>query len=293
MATETVHAASTPRWPRWAVGGIYLGVIVVAEILIAIPGTPAAAGQPPPYPFQPYGLTLHILLAFALLFHAVLVQQEDSELSVFLMALSLAPLIRIFSLSMPRFWGPGPEHTLPWLAVVGIPLLTAAAAVAYVQQLHPWILGLGIRDAKDLALQIAIGLTGLPLGFVEYLILREQAWIPGDSIAAVILGGIVIFFATGFAEELIFRGILLRRAMQVLGSRTGVLFVTLVFAAMHIFFGNPTDLTFVFLVGLFYAVAVVKTKSLWGAIMSHTLGNVVLYLIAPFLLAAALPPLGS
>jgi membrane protease YdiL (CAAX protease family) len=59
---------------------------------------------------------------------------------------------------------------------------------------------------------------------------------------------------------------------------------------MHIFFRNGYDLTFVFFVGLFYAIAVVKTKSLWGAIMSHTLGNVVLYLIAPFLLAAALPP---
>ena len=79
--------------------------------------------------------------------------------------------------------------------------------------------------------------------------------------------------------------------MQTLGARTGVLFVTLVFSAMHIFFLNALDLAFVFLVGLFYAVVVVRTKSLWGAIMSHTLGNVVLYLLAPFLLASSLPPL--
>ena len=291
MAAETVHAAPTYRLPRWAIGGIYLGVIVAAELLIAITGPPLPGTMAPSYPYQPYGLTLHILLVFALLFHSVTVQDKDTELSVFLMALSLAPLIRIFSLSMPRFWGLAPTGTLPWLAVVGVPLLTAAAAVAYVQQLHPWLIGLGIHAWKDVGTQVAIGLTGIPLGFVEYTILREQAWIKGDTILEVLFGGLVIFFATGLAEELIFRGLLLRRAMEVLGNKTGILFVTLVFSAMHIFFRNAADLTFVFLVGLFYALVVVKTKSLWGAIMSHTLGNVILYLIAPFLLVTVLPPI--
>ncbi len=288
MATETAHAARTFRLPRWAIGAIYLSVLILAEALIAIQDP----SNPTVFPFQQYGLTLHILLVFALLFHAVTIQDRDVELSVFLMALSLAPLIRIFSLSMPRFWGTAPTATLPWLAVVGIPLLTAAAAVAYVQQLSPWLLGLAIRSWKELWVQVLIGLTGIPLGFVEYTILREQAWITGETITEVLFGGAVIFFATGLAEELIFRGIMLRRAMAVLGNKVGVLFVTLVFSAMHIFFRNAFDLTFVFLVGLLYAVVVVKTKSLWGAIMSHTLGNVILYLIAPFLLAAVLPPIG-
>jgi len=287
MATETVHATPTAILPRWAIAGLYLAAVVTAEVLIAIPDPT----QPTVYPFQQYGLTVHILLVFALLFHAVTIQDKDIELSVFLVALSLAPLIRIFSLSMPRFWGTAPTGTLPWLAVVGIPLLTAAAAVAYVQQLAPWLLGLGLHSWKETAVQTAIGLTGIPLGFVEYVILRQQAWITGETVVAVLYGGAIIFFSTGLAEELIFRGIMLRRAMQLLGARTGILFVTLVFSAMHIFFRNGYDLTFVFLVGLFYALVVVKTKNLWGAIMSHTLGNVILYLIAPFLLAETLPAL--
>ncbi len=287
MAGETVMRNRIVRLPRWAIAAVALVAVAGAEILVAIPD-PTAAGV---YPFQQYGLTVHILLVFALLFLGIVVQDRDSELSVFLVALSLVPLIRIFSLSMPRFWGTGPEDTLPWLAVVGIPLLTAAAAVAYVQQLRPWLLGLAIESWKDLGLQLAIGLTGIPLGLVEYVILRQYPWIPGDTVLGVLYGGVIIFFSTGLAEELIFRGILLRRAMQALGSGAGILFVTLVFSAMHIFFLNVFDLTFVFLVGLFYAVVVVRTKSLWGAIMSHTLGNVVLYLLAPFLLASSLPPL--
>ncbi len=279
----------TLRVPSWVVGAVALALIIIAEILIAIPDPTNSTV----YPYQQYGLTLHILLVFSLLFTAVYIQDRDIELSVFLVALSLAPLIRIFSLSMPRFWGSDVVHTLPWLAVVGIPLLTAAAAVAYVQQLPPWLLGLSINSYRELWVQVGLGLTGLPLGVFEYTILREQAWVCGDSLTQVVYGGLIIFFATGFAEEVIFRGILLRRAMELLGSRGGIVFVTLVFSAMHIFFRNGYDLTFVFGVGLLYALFVVKTKNLWGAIMSHTLANVMLYLIAPYLLAVVLPPLGT
>lgn len=285
MATETAHPSRMARLPRWTIGALALAAIVVAEILIAIPDPT----NPTVFPYQQYGLTVHILLVFSLLFTAVYIQDRDIELSVFLVALSLAPLIRIFSLSMPRFWGTEVTATLPWLAVVGIPLLTAAAAVAYVQQLPPWLLGLSIHSWKVLWVQVGLGLTGLPLGILEYAILREAPWITGESLTQVLYGGLVIFFATGLAEEVIFRGIMLRRAMELLGNRTGVLFVTFVFAAMHIFFRNGYDLTFVFGVGLLYALFVVKTKNLWGAIMSHTLANVMLYLIAPFLLAGILP----
>ncbi len=290
MATRTVKVGWTWSVPRWFVGAWALFGIIVAELLVAIQA-------PPPnqtvYPYQQYGLTLHILLVFSLLFIAVFIQEQDPELSVFLVALSLAPLIRIFSLSMPRFWGTAPTETLPWLAVVGIPLLTGAAAVAYVQQLPPWLLGLGIASWKELWVQVGIGLTGLALGFIEYTILRPQAWVTGDTITTVLAGGAVMFFSTGLAEELIFRGIMLRRAMELLGQLRGVLFVTAVFAAMHIFYRNLVDLTFVFCVGLLYAFVVVRTKNLWGAIMSHTLANVVLYLIAPLLLFRVLPPLAS
>ncbi len=287
MATENVKMGWTLRAPRWLLGVLALVGIIVAEVLVAIPDPT----NPTVFPYQQYGLTLHILLVFVLLFTAVYIQDRDIELSVFLVALSLAPLIRIFSLSMPRFWGTAPTATLPWLAVVGIPLLVSAAAVAYVQQLPPWLIGLGIRSWSELWVQTGIGLTGIALGLTEYTILRPQAWVTGDTIVAVLAGGIVMFFSTGLAEELIFRGILMRRAIELLGTPRGVLFVTCVFAAMHIFYRNPVDLTFVFGVGLLYAVVVLRTRNLWGAIMSHTLANVTLYLIAPFLLARLLPPI--
>ncbi len=281
MATATVQAASTARPPRWLVIGLVLGLLLLAEILIAIEVPRATPSARATYPFQEAGLALHILLVFGLLFSAVFLQERDPVLSAFLVALSLAPLIRIFSLSMPRYWGIEATDTLPWLAVVSVPLLTSVAAVAYVQRMRPRDLGLAFDPWRKALVQAGIGLTGIPLGFVEYEILKPDAWIASAALAPILAGGLVIFFATGMSEELIFRGIMLRRAIESLGEYPGILFVTLVFTSLHVFFRNGYDLAFVFLVGLFYALVVVRTKSLWGAITSHTLGNVVLYLLAP------------
>jgi len=263
---------------------VYLALVIVAEVMIAIPGT----SSPFDRPFQSIGLSLHILLVFSLLFLSVILQSKDAVLAPLLVAASLASLVRVFSLAVPRypfFQTPdmSPLRTIPWLALVSIPLLVSIVAVAYVQGLHPLDLGLLITRWKDGLLQLAIALTGIPLGLVEFAILRPQPWIEALAVGPLLVAGLVIFLATGLSEELIFRGILLRRAVDALGQRRGLVYVTAIFASLHIFFLSGVDLVFVFAVGLFYGFVVLKTKNLWGAILSHSLGNVILYLVAPFL----------
>src|SRR5947199_226498 len=188
-------AVSTPqvvsvRASRWTYLLAYLALVTLAEIFIAIPG-PAS---PVDRPFQPIGLSIHILLVFSLLFLSVFQQTKDSTLAALLVAVSLASLVRVFSLAVPRF----------------------------------------------------------------------------------------PFFASPLSQEFIFRGILLRRAVEALGGRYGLLYVTAIFASLHIFFLSGFDLVFVVGVGLFYGFVALKTKNLWGVILSHSLGNVILYLVAPF-----------
>ena len=142
---------------------------------------------------------------------------------------------------------------------------------------------MAVHRWPEVAQQTAIALTGIPLGLVEFFILRPDAWIAQLTVGSLVLGGLVIFFATGLSEELIFRAILLKRAVEGLGTRGGLLYVTAIFASLHIFFLNGVDLVFVFAVGLFYGLIVLKTRNLWGVILSHSLGNVILYLVAPFL----------
>jgi len=283
LATATAHP--TPAMPasRWPYLLAYLAAVIAAEVLIAIPG--GATGQD--RPFQSIGLSIHILLVFTLMFLSVLIQPKDATLAPLLVAASLASLVRVFSLAVPRypfFTTPetDPLNTIPWLALVSVPLLVSVAAVAYVQRLRPRDLGLAVHRWPEVVQQTAIALTGIPLGLVEFLILRPQAWIAALTFSSLALGGLVIFFATGFSEELIFRAILLKRAVEGLGTRGGLLYVTAIFASLHIFFLNGIDLAFVFAVGLFYGVIVLTTRNLWGVILSHSLGNVILYLVAPF-----------
>ncbi len=286
MATATAHP--TPAMPasRWPYLITYLAAVIVAEVLIAIPG--GSTGQS-------IGLSIHILLVFTLMFLSVIIQPKDATLAPLLVAASLASLVRVFSLAVPRynFLGlPGlspetnPLNTLPWLALVSVPLLVSIATVAYVQRLRPGDLGLRFGRWVDIPLQTVIALTGIPLGLLEFFILRPSAsqdWIREMTLGSLVFGGLAIFFATGLSEELIFRAILLKRAVEGLGERAGLLYVTAIFASLHIFFLNGIDLVFVFGVGLFYGFVVLKTKNLWGVILSHSLGNVILYLVAPFL----------
>src|ERR1700704_1830386 len=284
MATATATAqVASPRISRWTYLFGYLGAVIVAEVLIAIPGANPAIDRP----FQPLGLGLHILLVFTLMFASVFLQTRDGGLALLLVAASLASLVRVFSLAVPRFPfvaipDANPLNTIPWLALVSVPLLVSVVAVSYVQRLRPRDLGLGIRALHAVPLQILIALTGIPLGLLEYAILQPAPWIAVGSFGAIAVGGLVIFLATGLSEELIFRGILLKRAVEALGARSGLLYVTAIFASLHIFFLSATDLVFVFAVGLFYGFVVLRTKNLWGVILSHSLGNVILYLVAPF-----------
>jgi uncharacterized protein len=278
---------------RWPVLVTYLFVLVIAEVFIAM-GTPIAQTNPSLSGFYTsIGLSTHILLVFALLFHAVLLGERDRPLALLLPAMSLASLDRILSLAVP-----GNQvyfTTLQWLGLVSIPLLTAAGSVAYVLGMRLKDIGFGAMTWSGVVVQAGIGCTGIVLGIAEFFILRSAPsayqpttkWLVPATGAGFAFGVLVLFLATGLSEELIFRGIMLRRAVEALGSTPGLLFVTVVFAALHLFYNTPADLAFVFGVGLFYGIVVLKTKQLWGVTISHTIANVVLYLVAPFVFAVS------
>src|SRR5439155_9925174 len=139
MATATATAEVVPaRTSRWTYLLAYLALVIVAEILIAVPGPPNGEGRP----LQPIGLGMHILLVFTLMFLSVFLQAKDTRLASLLVAVSLASLVRVFSLAVPRFaFLATPDsnvyNTIPWLGLVSVPLLVSVAAVAYVQRLRP------------------------------------------------------------------------------------------------------------------------------------------------------------
>jgi len=82
-------------------------------------------------------------------------------------------------------------------------------------------------------------------------------------------------------EEFMFRGVLQRSAVEVFGS-WGIVYVSLLFAIVHLIHRSVIDLALVFVISLFFGWVVKKTGSLLGVTLSHGITNVLLYLVLPF-----------
>ena len=225
------------------------------------------------------GLIVDVVLVLSLPVLAALTIPKDRPLGQFLGALVLAPLLRVVSVSTPL----AHFSLIQWLGILAVPLLIAGAAIIEAQGLRPRDVFLGVGKRRYLPLNAALVVSGLPLGFLEYQILHPPptTWISAPDPGQLTFAAIVAFFSTGLAEELIFRGILLRTGIPVLGLRGTVLYVTLVFAVLHIGFMSWADLLLVVLLGLLFSGVVVSTGSLWGAAGAYALANVALYVLFP------------
>jgi len=242
---------------------VYLAALISGELLTA---------------FQDFaaGLAVHTLILFLLMIHASLISRSDARLSRLLTALSLAPLLRVLSLSLP-LWH---FTTLEWMCIISIPLIVACIATVSALRLRPRDVGLALGPTRRLPWQILVALAGVPLGVVEFGILRPSAWLNDYSVGNVAIALFALVGATGVAEELIFRGILQRCAIDLAGD-AGILYVAVVFTALHTSFLSWADLAFVFIVAVLFGAIVKKTGTLTGVIAAHTLVNVMLYLVLP------------
>ncbi|MFH1381573.1 MAG: type II CAAX endopeptidase family protein [Chloroflexota bacterium] len=222
-----------------------------------------------------WGIIAYILILFALVVHAALTSQRPQQ-QIFL-SVALVPLIRVISLAMPL-------ATIPqiwWYPIIYVPLLGAAIMVMRV---------LGYK-AKDVGLifgplrsQFAVPFTGLAFGVIEYLIVRPEAEVVNPVLLQTWpLSAFLLLTCTGFVEEFIFRGILQHSAEESFGSWQGIIYVSLLFAVVHLIHQSLLDLIFVFVVAVFFGWIVKKTGSLLGVTLAHGVTNIVLFLVAPVL----------
>ena len=220
------------------------------------------------------GIICHLFIFVALIVHSSL--NTDSPNYKLLLALCLVPLTRILSLSMP---------------LAQFPLINRYVIIYTILFLAGWLtmrrinftarqIGLAVRRPY---LQLAVGLSGVAFGIIEYLILRPKPIVPEVTWVAVLLSIFIMIVGTGFVEEFIFRGVAQRASIEVLG-RWGIFYIAFLFAILHLIHQSPIDLIFVFAVGLFFGWVVNKTGSLLGVTLSHGITNILLYVIFPFVI---------
>jgi membrane protease YdiL (CAAX protease family) len=230
------------------------------------------------------GLVLEMVILFALLIHSSF--HESYNFSTLLRSMMALPMIRIIGLSIPIMQ----IQPLYWFPIIAVPLFAASYTLIRAQKLTRKKIGLVLGN---IPLQLTIALSGVILGFTEYLILKPAPLISTLSVETVLFGAVILTISTGFAEELLFRGILQKNAENVFGKVFGLLYASILFTALHVGWQSGLDLAFVFGVAIFYGYAFQKTRSLLGVTLSHGISNSFLFLIMPFIFPAVAPYLAT
>lgn len=242
----------------------YLLALITAELLTT-------------YVNKIWGLSAHTIILFILLVNASMVESED--FSNLLRSMMPIPIIRIVGLSIPMMQ----IKPLYWFPIVAIPLFAASIVIMRRQNLSLKDVGVFMGDYRDnYRVQFFIALTGFFTGIIEFFILRPDPLIAQFTPALLIGGFIVLLLSTGLAEELLFRGILQKNTMKLIGPAWGLLYTSLIFTTMHIGWIYFADLVFVFSVAMFYGFCLIKTKSIVGITMAHGISNSMLFLVMPF-----------
>ena len=240
---------------------IYLLAITTAELVTAL-------GQPL------WGLVCHAIVLVAAVMHSALT--SDPRYRHLVLSLALVPLVRIISLGMPL-------DSIPQIwryPIIYAPLLAAAIMVVRILGIRAREVGINFGLFR---IQLAVGLSGLLFGVAEYFILTPESLIAELTWREVWLPALIFQGCTGFIEEFIFRGVLQRTAVGVFGGWRGIIYVSLLFAVLHVGFLSLLDVVFVFLVAMFFGWVVKKTGSLFGVTLAHGLTNISLYLVLPSL----------
>jgi membrane protease YdiL (CAAX protease family) len=218
-----------------------------------------------------WGLALHSGLLLAFMVRAVFSTGIAYDLFV---ALSVLPLIRLLAIAMPYWLTDQSGH----FALVNLPLIVATLVAASVLGYRRSELGLRLGR---LPWQSLVALSGPLIGFLERLIIQPAALAPELTLTAAWWPALSLLLFTGLSEELLFRGLLQTAAVRWMGARWGILYVSLMFGALHIGWQSGLDVVFVALVGVFFGWVVHRTGSIVGVTLAHGFANIALFIVLP------------
>jgi membrane protease YdiL (CAAX protease family) len=161
--------------------------------------------------------------------------------------------------------------------MVGVPVLVAVALTARLLGFSWTSLGLRVYAWPP---QVMIALHGIPLGLAAFLIARPEPLLPGFEWQSIAVGSVMLVIFVGFAEEIIFRGLLQQVTIESFG-RAGMVYCSILFAAMYMGSLSLSYVVFMGLVGLFFSWCVYRTASLWGVALAHGIMMIGMLLVWP------------
>jgi len=218
------------------------------------------------------GLFLHAGILVILIFY-VSIRWDQSQYR-YLLGLSIVPMMRIISLALPL------QHVslAYWLILVNLVLFVAILILA--QRLEMTRLDLRVI-LNALPVQLIVGLSGILIGVMNYLIIRPSLPTIDMNLIQRIVLGLVLLICNGFVEELIFRGMLQHIAEKILNYRLAWVYIAALYSLVTLGSYSLGSVAFTFAISLFFSWIVSRTGSISGVSLAHGLASITLFLIMP------------
>lgn len=134
---------------------------------------------------------------------------------------------------------------------------------------------------------ILYGLAASSLGIIQYIVMMGpmfsfpllMAWLPWFTVFSI---------SNAFMEEMMFRGLFLGKYEELFDERYSLILISVIFALFHAallpFMGLTMTIMFIlflFLQGYVWGYITQKTGSIWGAVLAHTVADI-LFMFAAF-----------
>lgn len=125
----------------------------------------------------------------------------------------------------------------------------------------------------------------LPIAIAALVVFPALAYIPLSNSQSGVLDKLVplwpwillFVLSNGFMEELLYRGIFLKRYEPFLGKGLSIILTAIVFGIMHTQVTYAAEmiqfLVIVVVLSLIWGILIQKTNSLWGAVLFHAAGD--------------------
>jgi membrane protease YdiL (CAAX protease family) len=277
VSGQTAHLTAEPVASEPRAEALVSVRAFVAAAIVAIIGAEALIAFVDPL----IGVALDAAIVAALAGHRYVfaprgTRAPSSAIALACLALSLLPILRLLSLTLPA----RRLLEITWYELVGAPIL---AVLVMLCRLDADLLRL-VRVPRDIPVQVAIALTGVPLGLLGYLITQERPLESGSDARDFVLAPLILIVFSGVMEELLFRGALTVTLERIWGRWVGLAGATLLFAAFHLDTEHLAYVPFAAAYGLAFGLAVRRTGSLAGVAMAHGLLTVGLIIVWPHLL---------
>lgn len=239
---------------------------------------------------RPAALTVYLTVLFTFIGFSILTYTLAAALVILAVTIGLAPRAAAeadLSSALLLVTGHAVWELLLGLVIIGL-TLTTVAVVASALRAPPGEgtfatvarrLRLGRPEAADVLLAV-VGMFGLAsaldallwlLGLAESGSLGHMRGVLQSldptalAGAALLLGGL-----PGLAEELFFRGWVLRRLELAQGRGVALAMSSLLFGLFHV---EPIHASAAAVMGLFLGWVVLRTRNLWPAIVAHAVNN--------------------